>query len=179
MEKMTITEALSEVNLIKKKIEKKISLVTGNLMRATHLKDPFESQGGSIAANKAEVQAVGDLNVRLIKVRSAIAKANLENKITIGDATRSIHDWLVWKREVSEGEQKFYTEVHTRTKAQIDQIAKQPSIYKDEEGKTHLVEFVPNVEYPEFLKKAEVLGDTLEKLDGQLSLKNATIVVEI
>jgi hypothetical protein len=43
----TITEALSEINLIKKKIEKKQQDVIGNLVRWEHLKDPFESVGGA------------------------------------------------------------------------------------------------------------------------------------
>jgi hypothetical protein len=58
---LTITEALSEINLIKKKLVSKRGNVTQNLTRALHVKDPYESQGGSEAMIRAEVQSIADL----------------------------------------------------------------------------------------------------------------------
>ncbi len=45
MEKITITEALSEVNLLKKKIEKKKEMILANLAKFKHVPDPYEKQG--------------------------------------------------------------------------------------------------------------------------------------
>lgn len=101
MEKITITEALSEINLIKKKTIKKQEIVTQNLARAKHMPDPYVNEGGSFEFNKRELQAIKDLNLRMTKIRGAISRANLENKITISGETRSINDWLTWKREIS------------------------------------------------------------------------------
>lgn len=179
MEKMTITEALSEVNLVKKKVEKKSLNVLQNLIRAKHLKDPFEADGGSKKVNESEVQAIDDLNSRLIKLRAAISRANLDNSIAIDKTKMSIHDWLIWKREVSKSASEFAQKIPQLVKTHIDQVTRQPQVYKDSEEKTHLVDYEINIDYPGFIKRSERISDSLEKLDGQLSLKNATIVVEI
>lgn len=179
MEKLTITEALSEINLIKKKTEKKETNVLSNLYRAKHIKDQLEKEGGSKTFVYSEIQAIKDLMKRYIKIKGAIAKANIENQITVNDKTMSIHDWLNWKRDCSKGEIEFNTKIHNQVKNHFDAIQRQPQVFKDDEGKTHLVEFESNVEYGDFLKSAENLQETFDKLDGQLSLKNATIVVEL
>lgn len=179
MEKMTITEALSEINLVKKKIEKKSLNVLENLIRAKHIKDPFESSGGSKKVNESEIQAIRDLNNRLVKLRAAISIANLGNEISVEGEGKSIHDWLIWKREVSKNEMDFSAKIPSLVKTHMDQVTRQPQVYKDDEGKTHLVDFEINVDYPEFVKENGKLQNILGKLDGQLSLKNATIVVEI
>lgn len=179
MEKITITEALSEVNLIKKKIDKKKEMILANLARFKHVPDPYSKQGGGAQANLNELQAIKDLSSRLMRVRGAISQANLSNKITINGHELSIHDWLTWKREVAPLKQKFFLDLCQKTKQNMDHFAKSPQVYKDEEGKTHLVEFESNIDYADVMKDTENIGDCLERLDGQLSLKNATITVEI
>jgi hypothetical protein len=179
MAKMTITEALSEVNLIKKRIEKKIEFLNQNLIRADHVKDPFESEGGTAKKNESELQAVDDLHGRLVKIRSAIATANLANEITIGEKTMSIHDWLTWKREVAERTMVLTASLHKLMKAQLDRNMQQPSVYKDEKGETQLVKLVPNFDISALLKRDEALTVTFETLDGKLSLKNATILIDV
>lgn len=178
MTKITITEALSELNLIKKKVDKKRGNILGILVTAKHIKDPLESVGGAIAFIKSENQAIDDLNSRYIKLKGAIAKANIDNAITINGFTKNIHDWLIWKRDIAKLDISFYENVYKDVKQRMDQFAKQPSIYKDEKDVTHLIEPLSNVDQGWYLKKAEELTEVFEKLDGQLSLKNATIVVE-
>lgn len=179
MEKITITEALSEVNLLKKKIEKKKETVLANLAKAKHMPDPFKDDGGSFIANKANLQSIQDLNHRLIRIRSGISSANLTNSITLGNESRTIADWLTWKREVSQSETKFLSDLTQRDRANREHWSKSPQVYKDDTGATHLVEFESNIDYASVIKQAETLGDQLEKLDGQLSLKNATITIEV
>lgn len=178
MEKLTITEALSEINLLKKKIEKKKETVLTNLIKAKHIKDQLESQGGAKAFVKAEIQSTQDLNSRLLRLKGAIAKANIETLITVNSRTDSIHNWLNWKRDIAQGDIKFNGQVYQSVKSHFDHLQKSPQVFKDEEGKTQLVEYESNVDYGDFLKTQEGLQDTFDKLDGQLSLKNATIVVE-
>jgi hypothetical protein len=178
MEKMTITEGLSELNLIKKKIKTKENAFLGNLILAEHVKDPYENEGGTPEHLKKEFQSLTDLRRRLVKIRSAIASANLENEITLGEMTFSIHDWLTWKREISKEETSFINSVVSGTKSTLDKIAQQPQIYKDSEEKTHLVKFKTCIDYPEFVRKQEKMQELFENLDGKLSLKNATIVIQ-
>jgi len=179
MAKMTITEALSEVNLIKKKIEKKAEFLKGNTARPEHLKDMFEADGGSLVKNGAEIQAVDDLYARLVKIRSAIAQANLANEITLNEKTMPIQDWLTWKREVATNVIGLTQAIHKSVKRTLDDAMTQPKVYKDEQGNTHLLKVVPCFDYAGLIKKEENLTALLEQLDGKLSLKNATILVDV
>lgn len=179
MEKLTITEALSEVNLIKKKVGAKQQKVLGALVRPAHTKDLYESDGGSKKMIESEAQAINDLNRRLAKIRSAISDANLSNEITLGEDTRTIHDWLTWKREIVNSQIHFTKSVHTTVKNMMDKIAKEPQVYVNEEGKQSLVQAVPNVDMAYWVRQEEILNEKLEQLDGKLSLKNATINISL
>jgi hypothetical protein len=178
MEQLTITEALSEVNLIKKKIIAKQDKIKQNLIRYDHLPDPFKNDGGIEQVIISESQGIMDLSRRLEKIRAGISKANLGNAIKIGNEAKTIHDWLIWKREIASGQISFLGHCNSAVRTHLDQSGKQPQVYKDPEGQTHLVKTTPNINYPEWLKYQAELTETLEKLDGQLSLKNATIAIE-
>ncbi len=180
MESMTITEALSEINLIKKKAEKKTNTVLANLTKPKHAPDQLESQGGSKQFIKSEIQSIDDLYARQIRLKASIARANIDTQITVNGKTQSIHDWLIWKRDISQPNINFFSKIYTNVKMQIEGAQSRPQIYKDEkDGATKLLEIEPNVEYGEFLKRTEELQDTFDKLDGQLSLKNATVIVTV
>jgi len=176
---LTVTEALSELNLIKKKVEKKREVVLNSLIRPKHLKDKLESSGGSRDFIKAELQSVSDLLARYLKLKGAIADANIKNTIQVNGTTKSIYDWLNWKRDMSNSDLHFNNSVHQSVQKHFDSIAKQPQVFKDDDGKTHLLEYEANVEYGDFVKLAEMTQETLERLDGQLSLKNATILLDV
>lgn len=179
MAKMTITEALSEVNLIKKKVVAARDVVKTNLARPKHVKDPFEKDGGTAAVIDRQVQSIYDLTARLERIRGAVSSANLANTITVGEQTKTIFDWLTWKREVAEDQKSFVGFVYTQTKNLLDNAARNPQAWKDEEGKTHLVELQSNVDLGAWLRKQEIVVEMVERLDGLLSLKNATITVEV
>lgn len=179
MAKITITEGLAEITLIEKKLERKRTFVLANLTRAKHIPDPFEKDGGAAKALAAELQSYNDLQNRLIQIRKAVAEANLANSVTLNDETRTISEWLTWKREVASTAKDFASAIARELKSKMDQAQSNPGAYKDETGAVKLVEYVFNAEYPEVVKKSELLHDTYEKLDGLLSLKNATIFIEI
>lgn len=178
MEKLTITEALSELNLIKKKVDNKRKVVAGSLIKAKHEKDAFENVGGIKQYITSELQSIDDLESRYLRIKGSIAKANIENSISINGFTKTIHDWLNWKRDLSDTQKKFVFNLYSFPKGELDKLSKQPQIYLDDNKEKHLVEFEATIDYPSFLKKSEELNDTFDRLDGQLSLKNATIVVD-
>ena len=97
---MTITEALAEIALLKKKIPKKIEAAMIYVVRDERERDPLEKSGGSAQHLVEEMQAITDLNLRLIVLRRAIAKANDDQLVTCGDMVFTLSEWLVWKREV-------------------------------------------------------------------------------
>jgi hypothetical protein len=178
MEKLTITEALSELNLIKKKVDNKRKVVAGSLLKAKHEKDAYESVGGIKQFITNELQSIDDLDSRYLKIKGSIAKANIDNSITVNGFTKTIHDWLNWKRDLSDIQKKFVFNLYSFPKGELERLSKQPQVYKDEKQEARLVEFESNIDYPSFLKKSEELNDTFDRLDGQLSLKNATIVID-
>jgi hypothetical protein len=179
MERHTITEALAEIKLIDKRVEKKSEFIRANLLRFEHQPDSFAKDGGSPEYLRRESQAITDLWTRLVKLRAAIAKANVENQITVEGVTRSISEWLAWKRDVQEDHiQHLKNVAHTlaQHKAENDRT---PKFYKDDAGTTFVVKPVYNIDAAEVQKQLEHIMSIKERLDGQLSLKNATIVVSI
>lgn len=176
MTQITLTEALAEIKLIEKKVESKKQFVLGNLYRFKHMNDPLIDGKVKLAS---EMQAIQDLYGRHVVIRGKIAEANLANKITIGDQTHSIHTWLTWKREVAEKHRDIFKTVHVALKAAMDTAGRQPQVYKDDTGTIHVFEIVTNLDYQDYVKKHEETQDVIEKLDGLLSLKNATVTIEI
>lgn len=171
---MTVTEALAEVKTNAKKIQKKSETLMNYIWRPESLKDPLEKQGGSIALVREERQSIRDLLERNVAIRSAIAESNMRVTLTIGGVTRTIEQWLVWRRDVAPIHQNLLhrlrlelTKAHNSTlKTQVGQgSAEKPS------------EVTINLDEAAFAKEVETLEDTLGQLDGLLSLKNATIQI--
>lgn len=177
METMTITEALAEVKLTEKKIEKKKANIAANLTRFEHTPDPYSKDGGSQKVMGQELQAIQDLEIRLINIRGAIAEANIKTKLTIGETTRSLYDWITWKREIAEKRIKTFNEFGSAIKRAIDKEAASPTALKNAEGAYTFAKLVPNLDYSMLQSKFEKEGELQAVLDGKLSLKNATTTV--
>lgn len=179
MPQITITEALSELNLIKKKIEKKQTDVLPNLVRWDHMPDTFAKAGGSETHISSEIQSINDLRKRFVKIRSAIAEVNTKTSITVGSTTMTVNEWLNWKREIADDSRKFANNVANSVKHALDQQAQKPQLIKDDAGNVKIVNLIPNVDYAHCLKVVDEIDEMTEKLDGQLSLKNATIMIKV
>lgn len=174
---ITITEALAEINLIKKKITDAEMSIRTILVRASHVPDVYQAHGGGAEMVKRTQQATKDLRTRLVTIRGEISRANIDNQLTINKKTMSIFDWLSWKREI-------YPGLELNLKAQIEDLrgyqkrqAERPEVWKDTEGKTQLVQYQYNVDLKLLEDEYSELVDTYGKLDGQLSLRNATIMI--
>lgn len=176
LQKITITEALAEIKLITKKLESKGKFVTTNLTRYKHVPDKI---GDSEKKLNEEMQSINDLYKRMVKIRNVISKANLANTIKIADEEMPITDWLSWKREVAQGQKILYLNIQSTLKREIDKVEMSPQGYKDADGNNKFFELVCNLSYPEYVTKTQEVQEKLDKLDGLLSLKNATIVVEV
>ena len=181
MERMTVTEALAEIELIEKKVEKKAAVIMANLSRYEHQNDPYvKEDDGASGMLKREYQSMQDHWGRLIKFREAIAKANVDNSITVEGITKSISQWLAWKRDVQDDHITHLANIVKTVEAAIKEDDRSPKVMRNAEtNATHLAKLVWNVQLPDVRKQQEHLLTIKEKLDGQLSLKNATIVVSI
>lgn len=171
---MTITEALAELKTNSKKIQKKAEVVLAYLWRPDSLKDPLEKQGGSLQFVREEMQSINDLLERNVMIRSAIARVNAKTNITIAGHERTIEEWLVWRRDISPIQLNLSNRIRSALNNAHNYVHKVPTA-----GNTIAVdrpaEVIINLNEAEFARSAENLEEILGQLDGQLSLKNATI----
>lgn len=178
MAKTTITEALAEIPTIEKRVEKKSEFIINYLFRQSSVRDPHEKDGGSKVLISRELQAINDLQDRIIKIRSAIQKANSENSITVENETKSIADWLTWRREVAPKQQQFLREMTNKITSMRQQAIRQ-GVSVTEKDAGFSSDYVVNINEKDLAEKIESLENILGTLDGQLSLKNATIMIDL
>lgn len=149
------------------------------MVRFSIEEDKFSKDGGAEKVLTSELQSIENLNLNLIKIRSAIMKANLENNIVIDGASLPIYSWLVWRKEVFNVLQRTYEDIWEKTKQEVDKSMRTPQVVKDNEGKViELARVIPNMNHVECQKIFQKISETNDSLDGKLSLANATIVIE-
>jgi len=173
---MTITEALAEIKTLVKRIQSKREFIETYQFRIDSLKDPLDKDGGSAKAVSEAQQAVSDLEKRIVLLRSKIAEANSSNTITLEGTELSIENWLIWRREIAPGQERFLNALATRLNNARSQILGQKVSWggtKTSEDKQ--VDLVVNLDEAKLNSDKEKIKNILGQLDGQLSLKNATI----
>lgn len=176
---ITITEALGEVPTIQKRLQKKQAFITGYLVRQAAIRDPHEKDGGSARLIEQELQSIHDLNERLITIRAKIQQANAANTITVGTTTRTIADWLTWRREVSTFQQNLLASMNNTIKTARATAMKTGGTITENTQDAKTQDFVVNVGEAKLASEIEELETILGTLDAQLSLKNATIVIDL
>jgi hypothetical protein len=137
----------------------------------------FDSAAAHFVA--AERQSLRDLRQRYANIRIAINRVNMETSVELLGTTRTIAEWIVWKREIhtmhAEELNAIANSIKTvRTKAAS--LGKQISSDKDSTGPQDVI---VNLDEAAVLKEAEELAATLSTLDGKLSLVNATVRITV
>lgn len=178
MGKMTITEALSELNLISKKLDKQRHALKGACLKYSEHTDPYASDGGAKAFYNKTKQSIVDLEDNLVKIRKAIHAKNIETEITIKGLTKTIDEWLSWKKDIYEGSKNSLNDIENIINREVEEIKKNPKVKKDEADNVVLLTLEPSEDLAEIEKSKERLLTIYENLDGQLSLKNATTIIE-
>lgn len=175
---ITITEALAEIKTIQKRIEKKREFVRQFLARQDGIKDPLEKDGGSFQAIARERQAISDLENRVVALRRGVQTANETTPVTISGTTRTVADWLVWRRDVAPGYQQFLGSLRASLNGVRDQARKQGvGMVAATAQAEKPTDFIVNINEQDLAAEIERLEETLGQLDGQLSLKNATVAI--
>lgn len=175
----TITEALQEMKTIDARVEKKYAFIKQFLYRPNNLRDPHEKDGGSAALIAQERQAAADLLERKVQIRSAINQANIENKVTIGNQTRSIAEWIIWKRYVAPVLQNNLDLLSRSLESMRRDTSRQGLTVTQSPSSEVTTDIIVNINENDLAKQIESLEEILSTLDGQLSLKNATISIEV
>lgn len=176
---ITITEALAELKLIKAKVDKKKQFISNFIGRQDAVKDPLEKQGGYVAALKAERQSINDLINRFVLIRSKIAEANSKTNLTLGAETKTIADWLVWRRDAA----PMIKDVQQSMANQINSLrneGRKKGLNVVAEGQQQTPnDIIVNIDEKELSEWQERTIETLGILDGKLSLHNATVTIEV
>lgn len=175
---ITITEALAEIKTIQKRLEKKRAFIDGFLFRQDGIKDPLEKDGGSFQVVARERQAIADLEARIVAIRRGIQSANETTPVIINGVTRSVAEWLVWRRDVAPGAKQFLEHMRTKLGGLRNQAQKSGSAVVAAGSQAEkATDYIVNINEQELAAEIERLEDTLGQLDGQLSLKNATVPI--
>lgn len=179
MDNMTITEALADIKTIDKRIMAKRQVIGQYVARMDGIKDPLEKDGGSVKVITEAMQAIRDLEERIVELRRRIRKANETTHVTIEGDTRSISDWLVWRREVSPQHGRFIDQLNQFIIDARAQAKKHDSKVINGLGgvSDKPTDVVVCIDEKKTLESKEKLSLILGQLDGLLSLKNATIMV--
>jgi hypothetical protein len=175
----TITEALAEIKTIGKRMPPKQQQIMQNIARQEGLKDPLIKEGGSVAVIAAARQSMTDLETRHVALRLAIQEANRRTDITIDGETHSIAYWLTWRKEVLPGRRTFLTQLgNVIQQNRQAALSKGFSVVRIDQTPAQGSDLMINVDEDGLAKEIEHLAKIEGDLDGQLSLKNATVLVD-
>lgn len=176
---LTITEALAELKTLEKRIAKKIEFVKYNIGRAAATTDPLADAGGSVKRVAEERQAVADLWKRGVDIRRAIADANAATSVTVLGTTMSIAEWLIWRREVAPKQQEFLRQLAQGIQAARNEAKKRDAKVTDDPTGAARMDVLVHLSENDLAKDTEALEEALGTLDGLLSLKNATVTIDV
>lgn len=186
---LTITEGLAEIKTIGKRLEKKRQAILQYIARDSRLRDPLESEGGTVEYIKRERQAMSDLESRIVAIRTAIQKSNLATSAIVNGETRMVSEWLTFRREVADGRKRFLQSLAGGIAATRDKVQKEGGRVTTagivnvsavaSVDSTKSFEVLVSIEEKGLLDEIESLEKTLGDLDGKLSLLNATTAIDV
>lgn len=174
---MTITEGLQEIKTLLKRIEKKRTFVKGYLWRQNQIRDPHDKIGGSHALVKQERQAIKDLEDNIIDIKRRIDTANANTSVSICGETRSIAEWLIWRRELARNRKHFLESMHSTIQAARTEASRKGLGVSDASSKAGDFDVIVNLDEKGLADDIENVETMMSTLDGQLSQKNATVQI--
>jgi hypothetical protein len=186
MSKITITEALQEIKTIGNRLNKKRDSVAAYVGRDARVLDPLMKDGGAPAFIAGERQAINDLEKRIVSIRTAIQRSNLASNLSIGQITKTVAEWLTWRREISKDQKTFLdhlvkgiAKIRTDTQMKGGRVVGTAVAITEGMGANDPPQIIINIDERELIRQQEELEETLGTLDGKLSLFNATTVIDV
>ena len=178
---MKITEAMSEIKLFVKKISSQREFILRNLTREEWRKDPFEKDHTSQEAQvKAAIQSINDLEKNIVAYRYAITKANMEERISLEGMDMSVAEWLIWRREVLPLRRQLLGNLANQMASSVrEQQAVQRSYSSKDTEKIQPTNYIVNISEKWLKEEVEKLEAIEQRLDGQLSMINANMEVQL
>ena len=176
MSRLTITEALAEKRVIDKRIESASSAIQNYVARQSSLVDPLARQGGSEKYIAEQRQSIKDLFERKIRIQNAINQSNDKTRATVGNVTRTIAEWLIWKRDVAPSMDRIYDKITAKIEYARNFNQQRTMPNKDAIG---AVDTVISLDEKQFNEEMAAHQEIVNVLDGVLSMKNATTYVDV
>lgn len=176
--KYTITEALAELKTLDKRIASTKDFILKYAVRQGSTIDPLDDEGGSHVVVPRKMQSIADLLDRKVKLRTAINAANSNTSLTIGSITKTVSEWIIWRRESFSTELDSFRQLQAKVLDARRQCA-QADVKLIEDGKQpeRVQEASCFISESYISKKIDELVEIESTLDGKLSLVNATTVI--
>ena len=180
MARLTITEGLAEIKTLNSRIKKQQEFLNGYIVRPDQLKDPLEKDGGSPKVLRETMQSLRDLTANLVAIRRAIAQVNATTELTIEGQTKTIQEWLVWRKEVAPMMRVTHQGLVNRIQQARNEALKRGGslLAPGQTQETKPADIIVNLDERQLSQELEMFERILGALDGQLSLKNATTFIE-
>ncbi len=176
MSKLTITEALAEKRVIDKRIESASNAIHNYVARQASLVDPLAKQGGSEKYIAEQRQSIHDLLERKISIQNAINQSNDKTSATVHGVTRTIAEWLIWKRDVALAADRIYSKISN--KIETSRNINQQRVTSGKESAA-IADTVIALDEKQFYEEIAAHQEIENVLDGVLSMKNATTYVDV
>jgi hypothetical protein len=178
-DKLTINAGLAEIKTLVKRIAEKRQFVVAYLVRPSVFHDALEGQGGSAKCIVETEQGVRDLEERFMAIRRAIQYANATTQVTVCGVTRTIADWLTWRRELAVGRRAHISKVMSTIATTRSQLQKDGPRIERPGQEAEVVQAIVNVDEKALAVESEQIETILGTLDGVLSNINATVTLDL
>lgn len=178
---MTITEALAEIKTIDARIQKKIAFAADHVVRQEAFRDPLAGQGGSRKVVAEHMQSIRDLAEYKLELRAAIRIANEKSELTVDGVSRTVADWLAWRRDVADilrNNLGFLAGKISRSRQEAYKKGGQVSSEEKSSG-ANPNDIIVNLDELALSGEIEKIEKILGTLDGQLSLFNAVTQISL
>lgn len=182
VKKITITEALAEANnekLIDRKVNSEIETVLNFLWRPQALADRLSEQGGEVKNVRQKMQSITDLLERKLTILTAVKRANSSNSIVLAGVERTIEEWLIWRQYIAPKRKQYLERLIRKIDEGRQTAMKQGGAIVEDKNSAFSPNVIINVDEIALRDELTKIQETLDMLDGQLSLKNATITITV
>jgi len=179
MATLTLTEAFAEIAAIDRHLARKRHLLHLLAIRPGYLRDPLASAGGLAAVAAQQQAAIEALEERWIVIRRAVRAVAQSVTITLGAETRPMADWLEWRRKVAYEQRKCLRTLREQIDDAWREARAANAAYAEGDGPDHAFGILVNLNEQELARQTELLEEAISGLEGQLSLKSATLTIEI
>lgn len=184
-----ITTALGEIKTTKAQLEKARENVLTHLCRDSDRTDPMAKSGGSEQYIGQQLQKIGDLERKVVLLRTAVQQANLSNSLTVQGRTLNVAEWLVEKREIAKRQGEFHSLMAQRIAqrrrspmretASFGRTRRRQSWEDDEDTPRTTKDVIVHLDEKKLAEDMEKHELVWGELDAALSLFNASTMVTV